>query len=110
MFVLSYVNELCIYPGLCFPSSQLHLRLRADEGSTSQYVLLNKPLDFTHANGLLSCVNDTMYLLGNLLFFKIHVNHFMAQDNSPCANVISKCMLSVRGLGPFSKFWDISSL
>ena len=78
------------------------LRLRKD--FTNQYVLLNKPLDFTHANGLLSCVNDTMYLLGNLLFFKIHVNHFMAQDNSPCANVISKCMLSVRGLGPFSKF------
>ena len=78
------------------------LRLRKD--FTNQYVLLNKPLDFTHANGLLSCVNDTMYLLGNLLFFKIHVNHFMVQDNSPCANVISKCMLSVRGLGPFYKF------
>ena len=36
--------------------------------------------------------------LGNLPFFKIHVNHFMAQDNSPYANVISKCMLSVKGL------------
>ena len=78
------------------------LRLRKD--FTNQYVLLNKPLDFTHANGLLSCVNDTMYLLGNLLFFKIHVNHFMAQDNSPCANVISKCMLWVRGLVPVSEF------
>ena len=39
-----------------------------------------------------------MCLLGNLPFFKIHVNRFMAQDNSPCANVISKCMLWVRGL------------
>ena len=39
-----------------------------------------------------------MCLLGNLPFFKIHVNHFMAWDNSPCANVISKCMLWVRGL------------
>ena len=37
-------------------------------------------------------------MLGNLPFFKIHVNRFMAQDNSPCANVISKCMLWVRGL------------
>ena len=39
-----------------------------------------------------------LYLLGNLPFFTIHVNHFMAQDNSPYAKVISKCMLSVRGL------------
>ena len=31
-----------------------------------------------------------MYLLGNLPFFKIHVNHFMAWDDSPCANAISK--------------------
>ena len=31
-----------------------------------------------------------LYLLGNLPFFKIHVNQFMAQANSPCANVISK--------------------
>ena len=45
-----------------------------------------------------------LYLLGDLPFFKIHVNHFMAQDNSPCANVISKCMLWVRGLVPLSEF------
>ena len=37
-------------------------------------------------------------------FFKIHVNHFMAQDDSTGANVISKCMLWVRGLVPFSEF------
>ena len=49
---------------------------------------------------LLIYVNETMYLLGNLLFFKIHVNHFMAWDDSPSANVISKCMLWVRGLVP----------
>ena len=42
-----------------------------------------------------------MYLLGNLPFFKIHVNCFMARDDSPCANAISKCMLWVRGLVPF---------
>ena len=38
---------------------------------------------------LLTYVNETIYLPGNLPFFKIHVNHFMAQDDSPAANVIS---------------------
>ena len=45
-----------------------------------------------------------LYLLGNLPFFKIHVNRFTAQDNSPGANVISKCMLWVRDLVSFSEF------
>ena len=45
-----------------------------------------------------------MYLLGNLPFFKIHVNCFMAQDDSPCANAISKCMLWVKDLVPLSVF------
>ena len=63
----------------------------------NQYVLLDKPVCFTQANVLLSYVNKTMSLLGNLPFFNIHVNHFMARDNSPCANMISKCMLWVRG-------------
>ena len=49
---------------------------------------------------LLIYVNETTYLLGNLPFFKIHVNHFMARDDLPCANVISKCTLKVRGLVP----------
>ena len=52
----------------------------------NQYVLLDKPVCFTQANVLLSYVNKTMSLLGNLPFFNIHVNHFMARDNSPCAN------------------------
>ena len=34
-------------------------------------------------------VNETMYLLGNLPFFKIHVDHFMARDDSPAVSVIS---------------------
>ena len=38
---------------------------------------------------LLIYVNETIYLLGNLPFFKIHVNHFMAWDDSPAASVIS---------------------
>ena len=66
--------------------------------------VLDKPVCFTHGNVLLSYVNETIYLLGNLPFFKIHVNHFMAQDDSPCANVISKCMLWVRDLVPLSEF------
>ena len=49
---------------------------------------------------LLIYVNKTIYLLGNLLFFKIHVNHFMTWDDSPGANVISKCTLWLRGMLP----------
>ena len=60
----------------------------------------DKPVYFTHADIVLSYVIQTMYLLGNLPFFKIHVNHFMAWDDSLCVNVISKCMLWVRGLVP----------
>ena len=93
MFFLSYVNELCIYPRLCLSSNWFCLRLRTH--LTNQYVLLVT---------LVSYVNEILYLLGNLPFFKIHVNNFMAQDNSPCANVISKCMLWVRGLVPLSEF------
>ena len=47
---------------------------------------------------LLIYVKETIYLLGNLSFFKIQVTHFMAQDDSPSANIISKCMLWVKGL------------
>ena len=38
---------------------------------------------------LLIYANETIYLLGNLPFFKTHVNPFMAQDDSPGAKVIS---------------------
>ena len=46
---------------------------------------------------LLIYVNETIYLLGNLPFSKIHVNHLMARDDSPAANVIS---VHVVGEGP----------
>ena len=65
---------------------------------------LDKPVCFTHTIILLTYVNETIYLLRNLPVFNIHVNRFMARDNSPCANVISKCMLWVRGLVPISEF------
>ena len=71
---------------------------------------LDKPVCFTGNTGLLMYVNETLYLIGKLPFFKIHVNHFMAQDNSPCANVVSKRMLWVRARVSFSEFWDISFL
>ena len=53
---------------------------------------------------LLICVNETVYLFGNLPLFKIHVNGFMPGEDSPGASVISKYMLWVRGLVPLSKF------
>ena len=53
---------------------------------------------------------EIIYFYGNLPFFKIHISRFMARDDSPGSNVISKCMLWVRGLVPFSEFWDISFL
>ena len=46
---------------------------------------------------LLIYVNEMIYLPGNLPFFKIHVNHFMARDDSPAVNVIS---MHVAGEGP----------
>ena len=46
---------------------------------------------------LLIYVNETIYLYRNLPFSKIHVNHFMAWDDSPGANVIST---HVVGEGP----------
>ena len=56
---------------------------------------------------LLIYVNETIYLPGNLPFFKIHVNHFMAQDDSPAANVIS---MHVAGEGRGAILWDIAFL
>ena len=67
---LCYVNELCIYLKFCLSSSQFQLRLRTNNGSANQYVLLIQ---------LFSDVMESVYLIGNLpLNFKIHVSHFMA--------------------------------
>ena len=60
MFFLSHVNELCIYPRFCLYSRWSTLRLRTGKGYS--YIVL--PI----------YVNETTYLLGNLSFFKIHVN------------------------------------
>ena len=78
MFFLSYANELSICLRICLS-------------------WLNKPVCFTHGNVLLSYVNETMYLLGNLPFFKIHVNCFMAGDDSPFA-ILSQNACCGRGV------------
>ena len=65
---------------LCLSSSGFSLRLRTENASTNQYVLLIQIV-------LLIYVIKTTYLLGSLPFFKIFVNPFMAQDDSLCANV-----------------------
>ena len=46
---------------------------------------------------LLIYVKEMIYLPGILLFFKIHVNQFLAQDDSPAANVTSRYVV---GEGP----------
>ena len=89
MFVLSYVNVLCIYPKLCLQvSSAFWLRTYL----TNQYVIL------TYCSPNLSKQN---YLYGNLPFYKIQVNRFTAWDESSGAKIISKCLLWMRGLVPF---------
>ena len=67
--------------------------------------ILDKPVCFvilSNGNVILSNVNETVYLHGNLPFFKNHVNCFMVWDDSPCANVISKSMLWMRDPVPLS--------
>ena len=60
---------------------------------------------------LLIYVHETIYLFRNLPRFKIHVNRFMARDDSPGASVVpAQCMLWARRLVPVSEFWDISFL
>ena len=124
MFFLSYVNELCISfsqfsrsvtsdsleahglqharpPCPCIYLRLVCLRLRTN--LTNQSVLFNKPVCFTHANVLLSYVNETIFAW-KPTFLQDSCQSFMAQDNSPCANLISKCMLWVTGMVPGSEF------
>ena len=41
------------------------------------------------------------YLYGNLPFYKIQINHFMARDESSGVKIIPKCILWVSGPVPF---------
>ena len=81
MFVLSYVNVLCIYPKLCLQvGSPSCLRTYM----TNQYIILR----YCYPN-----LCKWNYLYGDLAFFKIQVNHFMAQDEPSGAKIIPKCIL-----------------
>ena len=71
---------------------------------------LDKPVCFTHANILLGYVNETVFAWKPAFLVMSIMDHFMAGDNSPWADFISKCMLWVRGLVPVSEFWDLSFL
>ena len=76
MFVLSYANVLCIYPKLCLQvGSASWLRTCL----ANQYVILR----YCFPN---LCKQN--YLYGNLSFYKIQVNHFMAQDERFGAKII----------------------
>ena len=89
MFILSYANVLCIYPKLCLQvSSASWLRTYL----TNQYVITR------YCSPNLCKLN---YSYGDLPFFKIQVNHFMAPDKPFGAKITPKCILWVRGLVPF---------
>ena len=89
IFIFSYANVLCIYPKLCL---QVGSASRLRTYLTKQHVILR-------------CCSANLckwnYLYGDLTFFKIKVNHFMAQDEPFGAKIIPKCILWVRGLVPF---------
>ena len=70
--------------------------------SSSRFCLrLGKPVCFTHANILLSYVNETVFAWKSA-FLQDSGQPFWGRDNSPGAKVISKCVLWVRGLVLFS--------
>ena len=87
MFILSYANVLCIYPKPC---------LQIGSAFWAQN-LLDKPVCYTPI--LFLCKWN--YLYGDLPFFKIQINPFMAQDEPFGAKIIPKYILWVRGLVPF---------
>ena len=89
MFILSYANVLCIYPKLC---------LQVGSASWLRTYLTNQYAILRYCSPNLCKWN---YLYGDLPFFKIQVNHFMAQDEPFGAKVIPKCILWVRGQMPF---------
>ena len=89
MFILSYANVLCIYPKFC---------LQIGSASWLRIYLINQYVIFRYCSPNLCKWN---YLYGDLPFFKIQVNHFMAQDEPFGAKIIPKCISWVRGLVPF---------
>ena len=70
MFVSSYVNVLCIYPRLC---------LQVSSAKWLRTYLTNQSVILRYCSPNLCKQN---YLYGNLPFYKIQVNRFMAWDES----------------------------
>ena len=95
MFALSYVNVLCIYPKLC---------LQVGSASWLRTYLTNQYIILRYCSPSLCKWN---YFYGDLPFFKIQINQFMAQDEPFGAKIIPKYILRVRDLVPFSEFLDI---
>ena len=89
MFILIYANVLCIYP---------KLYLQVGSASCLRTYLTNQYGIFRYCS-LNLCKQN--YLYDDLPFFKIQVNHFMAQEEHFGAKIIPKCILWVRGLVPF---------
>ena len=92
MFILSYANVLYIYPKLC---------LQVGSAFWLRTYLINQSVIFRYCSSKLCKWN---YLYGDLPFFKIQVNHFMAWDKPFGAKIIPKCILWVRGPVPFWVF------
>ena len=65
---------------------------------------LDKPVCFTHTNVLLSYVNKTVFAWKPAFLQDSCQLFYGLGHHSPRANVISKCMLHVRGLVSFSEF------
>ena len=89
MFVLSHVNVLCIYPRLCL---QVGSAFWIGNYLTNHYVILR----YCSPN-----LCKIYYLFGNLPFYKIQVNRFMAWDESSGTEIIPKYILWMKGLVPF---------
>ena len=78
MFVLSYANVPYIYPKLC---------LQVGSAFWLRTYLANQYVTLRYCSSNLCKWN---YLYGDLPFFKIQVNHFMAQDEPFGAKIIPK--------------------
>ena len=81
---------------------ELNWILRTDNGSTIQYVLFIQMF----SQSMLMRLYVSLEICLSSRFMSVFF-YFLGW---PCANVISKCMLHVRGLVPFSEFWEISFL
>ena len=87
MFVLSYVNKLCIYPRLCL-----------QVGSPKTQNPLDKPVCFTHANVLLSYVNETV-LAWNRAFLQDSCQSFYSSGQLTLCQCYLKTHVVGKGSG-----------